>query len=133
RLASGDQIDGRPAAAWLGDVLDELARLPEVRLLSRTTAFGCYDQNYLTLMERVTDHLASPPAHLPRQRLWRARARQVILATGAIERPLVFADNDRPGIMLAGAASTYLRRYGVMPGRRAVLLTNNDKAYRCAP
>jgi sarcosine oxidase subunit alpha len=131
-LASGDQIDGRPAGAWLADALDELARLPEVRLLSRTTAFGYYDQNYLTLMERVTDHLAPPPAHLPRQRLWRVRAQQVILATGSIERPLVFADNDRPGIMLAGAVSTYLRRYGVLAGRRAVLLTNNDSAYRAA-
>jgi len=131
-LASSDQIKGRHAADWVAEALSELARLPEVKLLSRTTAFGYYDQNYLTLMERVTDHLASPPAHVPRQRLWRVRAKQVVLATGAIERPLVFADNDRPGIMLANAVSAYVRRYGVLPGRRAVLLTNNDGAYRAA-
>jgi sarcosine oxidase, subunit alpha len=131
-LASGDQIDGKPAAEWVGDALAELARMPDVTLLPRTTAFGYYDHNYLTLMERVTDHLAAPPAHLPRQRLWRVRAKQVVLATGAIERPLVFADNDRPGIMLANAVSTYVRRFGVLPGRRAVLLTNNDGAYRAA-
>ena len=83
-------------------------------------------------MERVADHLAAPPPHAPRQRLWRVRAKQVVLATGAIERPLVFADNDRPGIMMASAAATYARRYGALPGRRAVLLTNNDSAYRAA-
>ncbi len=131
-LASADQIDGRPAADWVANALDELGRMPEVKLLSRTTAFGYYDQNYLTLMERVTDHLSAPPTQPPRQRLWRVRAGQVVLATGAIERPLVFADNDRPGIMLANAVSIYVRRYGVLPGRRAVLLTNNDGAYRAA-
>ena len=131
-LASGEEIEGKPATAWVVDALAELGRMPDVTLLPRTTAFGYYDQNYLTLMERVTDHLATPPAHLPRQRLWRLRARQVVLAAGAIERPLVFADNDRPGIMLAAAVSTYVRRYGVLPGRRAVLLTNNDGAYRAA-
>ena len=96
--------------------------MPEVTLLPRTTAFGYYDHNYLTLVERVTDHLAAPASHRPRQRLWRVRAKQVVLATGAIERPLVFADNDRPGVMLARAARTYARRYGVLPGRRAVVL-----------
>ncbi len=131
-LSSSEQIDGKPARDWLSDTLAELARMPDVRLLTRTNAFGYYDHNYLTLMERVTGHLAAPPSHLPRQRLWRVRAKQVVLATGAIERPLVFADNDRPGIMLADAVSTYVRRYGVLPGRRAVLLTNNDGAYRSA-
>ena len=131
-LASGEQIDGKPASDWVADTLAELGRMPEVELLTRTNAFGYYDHNYLTLMERVTSHLAAPPAHLPRQRLWRVRAKQVVLATGAIERPLVFADNDRPGIMLANAVSTYVRRFGVLPGRRAVLLTNNDGAYRSA-
>ncbi len=131
-LANGEQIDGKPAAEWLAETLAELAGMPDVRLLPRTNVFGYYDHNYLTMMERVTSHVAAPAAHLPRQRLWRLRARQVVLATGAIERPLVFADNDRPGIMLANAVSTYVRRYGVLPGRRAVLLTNNDGAYRAA-
>jgi sarcosine oxidase subunit alpha len=131
-LASGEQIDGKPASEWVANALAELGRMPEVKLLARTNAFGYYDHNYLTLMERVTSHLASPSSHLPRQRLWRVRARQVVLATGAIERPLVFADNDRPGIMLANAVSTYARRYGALAGKRAVLLTNNDGAYRAA-
>jgi sarcosine oxidase subunit alpha len=131
-LASADRIDGKPATDWLADAIAELRRMPDVRLLSRTTAFGYYDHNYLTLAERVTDHLAAPPTHLPRQRLWRVRAKQVVLATGAIERPLVFADNDRPGIMMASAALTYLRRYAVLPGNRAVLLTNNDGGYEAA-
>src|SRR5579885_2279534 len=129
-LVESESIDGKPAADWLAESLAALALMPEVRLLPRTTAFGYYDHNYLTLMERVSDHLPVPPPQLPRQRLWRVRAKQVVLATGAIERPLVFADNDRPGIMMASAALAYVRRYGVLPGRRAVLLTSNDDAYR---
>jgi sarcosine oxidase, subunit alpha len=105
-LASTDQIEDKPAGEWVADALAELGRMADVRLLPRTNAFGYYDHNYLTLMERVTSHLAAPASHLPRQRLWRVRAKQVVLATGAIERPLVFADNDRPGIMLANAVST---------------------------
>ncbi len=122
-----------PAQAWLTLTLAELAEMPEVRLLPRTTAFGYYDHNYLGLLERVTDHLgADAPAGLPRQRLWKVRARQVVLATGAIERPLVFAENDRPGVMLASAVRAYLNRFAVLPGRRAVLFTNNDDAYHAA-
>ena len=131
-LAGRETVDGLPAADWVAEVAAGLGRMPDVRLLPRTTAFGYYDHNYLMLMERVTDHLASPPPQAPRQRLWRVRAKQVVLATGAIERPLVFADNDRPGIMMAAAASAYVRRYGVLPGRRAVLLTSNDGAYQAA-
>ncbi len=132
--ADGPEIGGRPAAVWLADVLTELSTLPEVRVLPRTTVFGYYDHNFLGLVERVTDHLAPPniAAELPRQRLWKVRARQVVLATGAVERSLVFPDNDRPGIMLASAARTYLNRYAVTPGKRAVVFTNNDSAYRTA-
>lgn len=130
----GALIDGRPAADWAGQALAELAGMPEVRVLPRTTAFGYYTQNFLGLLERVTDHLppGTAPAGTPRQRLWKVRAKQVVLATGAIERPLVFADNDRPGIMLAGAVRTYVNRYAALPGRRAVVFTNNDSAYLTA-
>ena len=122
-----------PGAVWLRSVAAELARCAELRVLTRTTAFGYYDHNFLGLLERVTDHLPADAApHLPRQRLWKVRASQVVLATGALERPLVFADNDRPGIMLASAVRTYVNRYGVRPGRRAVVFTNNDSAYRTA-
>ncbi|MHB1218944.1 MAG: sarcosine oxidase subunit alpha family protein [Alphaproteobacteria bacterium] len=119
--------------AWLGATLDELRSLPNVRLLPRTTVFGYYDHNYLCLLERRTDHLGpTAPVGLSRQRLWHVRARQVVLATGAHERPLVFAGNDRPGVMLAGAVSTYVNRYAAAPGQRAVVFANNDGAYRTA-
>ncbi len=131
-LRSDDPIGGRPAMDWVAEVVDELGGMGEVRLLRRSTLFGYYDHNLLAVLERVTDHLAHAPAALPRHRLWHVRAHEVVLATGAIERPLVFTDNDTPGVMLASAVSTYLKRYGVAPGRRAVLFTNNDAAYRTA-
>ncbi|MFH0519387.1 sarcosine oxidase subunit alpha family protein [Streptomyces sp. M41] len=103
---------------------------PEAVVLHRTTAFGSYDDNYVLALQRRTDHLgADAPEGVSRQRLWHIRARQVILATGAHERPLVFAGNDRPGVMLAGAVRTYLDRYAVAPGSRAVVSTTNDSAY----
>jgi len=128
-LASDAPIDGQSTGNWLARALAELDSLPEVRVLARTTATGYHDHNFLLLVERVADHLPLPPTHLARQRLWRVRARQVVLATGALERPLAFAGNDRPGVMLAAAARTYVRRYAAQPGRRAVLLTNNSDAY----
>jgi sarcosine oxidase subunit alpha len=122
-----------PARAWLRDVMAELAALPNLRLLTRSTVAGYYDHNYLTVLERVTDHLGpDAPARLPRQRLWKLRAKQVVLATGALERPLAFAQNDRPGIMLASAIRRYVNDYAVLPGRRVVLLTSNDSAYATA-
>jgi sarcosine oxidase subunit alpha len=128
-------IDGKSAADWVADAIAELGAMPDVTLLPRTVAFGYYDHNMVSLMERVTDHLnpTSPEAlSQPRQRLWRVRAKDVILATGAIERPLVYLDNDRPGCMLASAAQAYVNRYGSAPGKRAVIMTNNDTAYRVA-
>jgi len=125
-------LGGEPAGAWVADAERRLAALPEVRILRRTSVFGYYDHNVLAAIERVADHLAARPAHAPRQRLWTIRAREVVLATGALERPLVFADNDRPGVMLASAVRAYLNGYGVAPGRRLVVATNNDDAYRTA-
>src|SRR5215510_475259 len=128
-------IDGKPGAQWVADTLAELRAMPEVTLLPRTVALAYYDHNLVSLMERVTDHLnpTSPEAlSRPRQRLWRVRAKDVILATGAIERPMVYLDNDRPNCMLASAAQTYVNRYGTAPGKRAVILTNNDTAYQVA-
>ncbi|HWN35101.1 MAG TPA: glycine cleavage T C-terminal barrel domain-containing protein, partial [Pseudonocardia sp.] len=126
----------RPALDWLAEATAELAARPEVRVLTRTTAFnraGSGSGNYVLLAERRTDHLGpAAPEHVSRQRLWHVRARHVVLAAGAQERPVVFADNDRPGIMLAGAVRTYLNRYAVLPGRNAVVLTTNDSAYETA-
>lgn len=126
------RVDGVPASQWLADTLDELASLGTVTLLPRTTAIGYYHQNMVGLCQRVTDHLANAPSGAPRERLWRVRASQVVLAQGAIEKPLVFAGNDRPGVMLAGAARTYLNRYGVKVGERALVVTAHDSAWEAA-
>ncbi|HEX3860405.1 MAG TPA: sarcosine oxidase subunit alpha family protein [Stellaceae bacterium] len=121
------------AQLWAAETLAELKTLPSVRLLPNTTILGLYDGNYLIAAERVGEALGrAAPVALPRQRLWHIRAARVVLATGALERLLVFPDNDRPGIMLASAVETYLHRYAVMPGRRAVLFANNDDAYAVA-
>jgi sarcosine oxidase subunit alpha len=124
--------DGGEACDWLEATLAALAQAPRVTLLKRTTAFGVFAQNFVGLVERVTDHLAHPGAAAPRERLWQVRARQVVMATGAIERPLVFPGNDRPGIMLAGSARTYLKRYGVLPGTRAAVVTASDEGFAVA-
>jgi sarcosine oxidase subunit alpha len=127
------RIEGGDGAAWAAGVVGQLRAMPEVRLLPATTVTGHYDGNYLVAVERVGERLGpNSPAGLPRQRLWHIRAGRVVLATGALERPLVFPDNDRPGIMLASAALTYLQRYAVTPGRRAVLFVDNDDAYALA-
>ncbi|MFJ2717162.1 sarcosine oxidase subunit alpha family protein [Streptomyces sp. NPDC087437] len=125
----GDQA----ALDWVADMRAALDAAPEAVVLPRTTAFGSYDDNYVLALQRRTDHLgAGAPdasAGVSRQRLWHIRARQVILATGAHERPLVFAGNDRPGVMLASAVRTYVNRYAVAPGSRTVVTTTNDSAY----
>jgi len=132
-LGRNEQINDKPAMEWVAATLQELQSIDDVRLLSRSTVAGYYDDNYLTIAERVSDHLpAVTPASSPRQRLWKVRAAQVVLATGAHERPLVFRDNDRPGIMLASAAQAYLNRYAVRAGSNIVVVTNNDSAYGVA-
>jgi sarcosine oxidase subunit alpha len=125
-------IDGQPSAQWLQGVIADLKARPNVTLLQRTTAFGYFPHNLIGLNERVTEHLSAPHQNLPRERLWQVRATEVVLATGAIERPLVFPGNDRPGIMLASAARTYLNRYGVRVGKRAVIVAGCDAAYAAA-
>ena len=128
----GAAIDGMAAADWIVAQHAALASNPRVTLLPRTTAFGYFPHNNVGLCERITEHLAAPPAALPRERLWQVRAREVVFATGAIERPLVFPGNDRPGVMLASAARSYLNRYGVRVGSRAVVLAGSDAAYSAA-
>jgi sarcosine oxidase subunit alpha len=132
-LATRRLLGGAPAANWVAGAVAELEALTEVRLLPRTTVLGLHDHNHAVAVERRTDHLgADAPAHLSRRRVWHIRARQVVLATGAHERPIAFAGNDLPGVMLAGAARTYVNRYAVAPGRRAVVFTTNDSAYEAA-
>ncbi len=131
RFEAGTTIDGEAGWQWAQATAAKLAAKDNVRVLSRTTAFGYYAQNFVGLVERVSDHLAEP-GDAPRERLWQVRARRVIIATGAIERHMVFADNDRPGIMLASAGRTYLNHYGVAVGRNVGIYTANDSAYQAA-
>ncbi|MEO7966974.1 MAG: 2Fe-2S iron-sulfur cluster-binding protein, partial [Gemmatimonadaceae bacterium] len=129
-LHDDETIDGRPGMAWVADAIAALGAMPDVTLLMSTTASLLMDQNGMYLVQRVGAlRPASARGDLPEQRLWHVRARRIVLATGALERPLVFQDNDRPGIMLAGAARAYLHRYALAPSR-GVVLTNNDDAYR---
>ncbi len=130
-LGSTDVIDGEPAAQWVQKVVDALTAMPNVTVLPRTTVTGYYDYNFLIANERVSEHKGKPNGE-PKERLRKIRAKQVVLATGSIERPLVFADNDRPGVMLASAIRTYVNRFGVLPGRNIALMTNNDSAYLAA-
>ncbi|CAN7515484.1 sarcosine oxidase subunit alpha family protein [Pseudarthrobacter oxydans] len=128
-----ETIEGKPALEWVADVEAELVSGAESTVLNRTTAFGAYDANYVIAVQNRTDHLSSPAASgVSRQRIWHIRANQVVLAPGAHERPLVFENNDRPGIILASAVRTYLNRYGVAAGRRVVISTTNDSAYAVA-
>ncbi|MFI1927726.1 sarcosine oxidase subunit delta family protein [Streptomyces sp. NPDC020377] len=126
-LGTGDHLD------WVEATRARLEAAPEVRVLPRTTVFGHYDDNHLIAVERRTNHLgAEAPEQVSRERVWRIRARRVVLATGAHERSLAFGDNDRPGVMLAASARTYLHRYAVLAGRQAVVFTTNDSAYAAA-
>ena len=131
-------VDGLTAQEWLTRIESQLRAGPEVTVLTRTSVLGNYDANYVIAVQSRTDHLGADGvgpdlAGVSRQRLWHIRAQQVIVATGAHERPLVFANNDRPGVMLASAVRSYLNRYGVAAGTRVVVATTNDSAYAMLP
>src|SRR5215217_7115514 len=125
-------VDGLDGFTWAQKTAADLAKMANVTVLTRTTAFGYYAQNFVALVERVTDHVSKPDRRLPRERMWQVRAKRVIIATGAIERHMVFANNDRPGIMQAAAARTYLNHFGVAVGRKVGVYTANDSAYEAA-
>ncbi len=131
-LAETAAVEGVEPLAWRDRMIAALAGFPNVTVMNRTMAFGFYDHGLVGLCERVTDHLPLAARSGVRQRLWKLRTKRVILATGAFERPIAFAGNDLPGVMLASAAQTYARRHGVAPGRRIVVATNNDSAYLAA-
>jgi sarcosine oxidase subunit alpha len=125
-------VDGQTGAQWAAVAAAELFTLPNVRVLTRTTVFGRFDDGEHGAIEQVADHVPAPRPGQPRQRLWKIVARRTILATGATERPIVFDGNDRPGVMLASAVSTYLNRFGVAPARRAVVFTASDSGWTTA-
>jgi sarcosine oxidase subunit alpha len=131
-LASNEKFDSQSANDWLVAIFSQLSSLRNVKCLTRSTVFGYYDHNFLTILERCTDHLGITASSGPRQYMHKVRAKQVVLATGAFERPLVFAHNDIPGVMQASSVSTYINRFSVAPGNKLVLATSNDNAYRTA-
>ena len=125
---NGASIGELSSNRWLSQALQRLKQYPDVRLLSRTTATGCYDGNVVALLERVVPARADAP----RERYWIVRTQRLVLATGSIEQPLIFDNNDRPGIVLASSARQYLCRYGISIGARVLIATNNDSAYPLA-
>lgn len=131
-LSERHWIDGVSGDQWADTATAELALLPNVRLLPRTSVFGIYDGREYGAIEHVSDHMLTPQPGQPRQRLWKIIARRAILATGAIERSMVFGGNDRPGIMTASAVSSYINRFAVTPGRRAVVFTTCDSGWATA-
>lgn len=129
-VVDAPDIDGKSAEEWVAETLAALDAMPNVKRRDRTMGAGIYDHGYVLAYERLNDH--APDTSLPRHRLWRIRAKQVVLATGAIERPLSFAGNDLPGVMLASAVRDYVVNFAVSPGERTVVVTNNDDGYRTA-
>ncbi|MEM6303903.1 MAG: sarcosine oxidase subunit alpha family protein [Pseudomonadota bacterium] len=126
-----DPVEGE-SDRWRAARIAELEALENVRILTRTTAFGAYDGGVFALIERVSDHVAAPVNNQVRQRYWLINAPRCVMATGALERPLVFGGNDKPGVMLAGAVRSYLHRYAFLAGAQIVVATNNDSAYATA-
>ena len=128
RLTLGDQN----GADWAAQTVAELASLPNVRIMARTTVLGAFDHGIFGALERVSDHLPQPAPGKPRQVLWRIYTKGSLLCAGATERPIAFENNDRPGIMLAGAMRSYANRWAVTPAQRVAVFTNNDDGHRTA-
>ncbi len=131
-LSETTRLEGQPGVDWVSDVLAELRAMDNVRLMTRTSVTGAYDGGTYGALERVSAHLADPAPDLPVECFWRIVARRSILAAGALERPIAFANNDRPGIMLASGVRSYVNRYGVTPGQRVAIFGNNDSAHQTA-
>jgi len=125
-------IGNKKGKDWADETVSQLKSMPNVIVKNRSQVFGYYDHNMMVMLERTKDHIENPSKFTPRQKLWYIRAKEVVVSTGSIERPLVFGNNDRPGIMLASAAKEYMKVYGVLVGRKPIIFTNNDSAYDTA-
>ncbi len=125
-------IDNLSGKDWADKIISELKEMPNVIVKNRSQVFGYYDHNMLVMFERTGDHLEKKSEFTPRQRLWYIRCKEVILSTGSIERPIVFGNNDTPGVMLSSGAKEYMKVYGVLVGRKPIIFTNNDSAYETA-
>ncbi len=131
-LTDDVSIDNLSGKDWAEKIITELKSMPNVTVKNRSQVFGYYDHNMLVMIERVSDHLEKKSKFTPRQRLWYIRAKETILSTGSIERPIVFGNNDTPGIFLSAAAKEYMKVYGVLVGKKPLIFTNNDSAYETA-
>ncbi|KZY04841.1 MULTISPECIES: sarcosine oxidase subunit alpha family protein [unclassified Sulfitobacter] len=126
------EVDGKPGHEWAAEVVARLRSMDNVRVMTRTTVTGVYDGGTYGALERVNLHRGDRPETAPLECFWRIVARRAVLAAGGLERPIAFRNNDRPGIMMAGAVRSYLNRWGVSPGRRVTVFGNNDDAHRTA-
>ncbi len=125
-------IGNKKGKEWVDETILQLQSMSNVIVKNRSQVFGYYDHNMLVMLERTKDHIEKPSKFTPRQKLWYIRAKEVIISTGSIERPLVFGNNDRPGIMLSSAAKEYMKVYGVLVGKKPIIFTNNDSGYDTA-
>ena len=128
-LTSEVTIGNQSGQEWAEKILSELKSMPNVIVKNRSQVFGYYDHNMLVMSERISDHLPKTEKYIPKQRLWYIRAKEVIISSGSIERPLVFGNNDTPGVMLSSAAKEYLKIYGVLVGKKPLVFTNNAVSY----
>ena len=131
-LAETGGLSEQSGVEWVEQTQAELSSLPNVRVMRRTTVFGAYDHGVYGAVERNADHLTAPEAGKPRQTSWRIYSKRALVATGAIERPIGFENNDRPGVMLAGATRAYVNRYAASPARSVVIFANSDEAHQTA-
>jgi len=131
-LISEANIGNQSGKEWADKIIAELKEMPNVILKNRAQVFGYYDHNMLVMSERINDHLPKSKKYSPKQRLWYIRAEEVVISSGSIERPIIFGNNDTPGVVLASAAREYLKVYGVLVGKKPLIFTNNDSAYETA-
>ena len=131
-LTSEVSIGNQSGQEWAENIISELKSMPNVTVKNRSQVFGYYDHNMLVMSERISDHLPKTNKYIPKQRLWYIRAKEVLISSGSIERPLVFGNNDTPGVMLSSAAKEYLKVYGVLVGKKPLVFTNNDSGYETA-
>jgi len=125
-------IGNKKGKEWADEAISQLKSMPNVIVKNRSQVFGYYDHNMMVMFERTKDHIENPNKFTPRQKLWYIRAKEIVISTGSLERPLIFGNNDRPGILLSSAAKEYLKVYGVLVGRKPIIFTNNDSAYDTA-
>tara|TARA_B100002052_G_scaffold148337_1_gene135421 strand:+ start:795 stop:3791 length:2997 start_codon:yes stop_codon:yes gene_type:complete len=131
-LTSEVSIGNQSGKDWSEKIIAELKEMSNVIVKNRSQVFGYYDHNMLVMSERISDHLPRTKKYTPKQRLWYIRAKEVVISSGSIERPIVFGNNDTPGVVLASAAREYLKVYGVLVGKKPLIFTNNDSAYETA-